>query len=298
MRRVLAASLVASAVLAAVGEPGTHAADPDAAAGRLEAAGRSIPFSSRRPGDVIVPVYIGGAGPFRFLLDTGSTHTAVTEALRATLHLEPVARTLIATSVGSVPCLVARMDAVALGSAHVAQLLPTVLPAGGRTALDDGLDGIIGQDFLSSFDYTIDYRRHLLLWDDGTREAAGVQLRLERSNGRFVVDLPQDTGGRSLRLVPDSGADGVVLFDREQGLGIVVRQTTSAYRIASVAGAAGGRAVLVDDLRVGAAHLQRQPAALVPAPAGADGSDGLLPLALFGRVSIDNTRRYMSVELP
>ena len=36
-------------------------------------------FASSRPGEIVVSVTVGGLGPFRFLLDTGSTHTAVTE---------------------------------------------------------------------------------------------------------------------------------------------------------------------------------------------------------------------------
>ena len=35
-------------------------------------------FASTRPGEIVVPVTVGAMGPFRFLLDTGSTHTAVT----------------------------------------------------------------------------------------------------------------------------------------------------------------------------------------------------------------------------
>ena len=53
----------------------------------------STPFRATRPGEVIVPVIVGGRGPYRFLLDTGSTHTAVTAALVDAVDARPVART-------------------------------------------------------------------------------------------------------------------------------------------------------------------------------------------------------------
>ena len=48
-------------------------------------------FTSSRPGEIVVPATVGGLGPFRFLLDTGSTHTAVTDRLATTVDAVPVA---------------------------------------------------------------------------------------------------------------------------------------------------------------------------------------------------------------
>jgi hypothetical protein len=52
-------------------------------------------FASTRPGEIVVPVTVGAIGPLRFLLDTGSTHTAVTERLAAAVDAVPVARTVM-----------------------------------------------------------------------------------------------------------------------------------------------------------------------------------------------------------
>jgi hypothetical protein len=56
------------------------------------------PFESRRPGEVIVPVTVGRRGPFRFVLDTGSTHSAVTESLANALGATRLARTTMKVS--------------------------------------------------------------------------------------------------------------------------------------------------------------------------------------------------------
>ena len=74
----------------------------------------------------------------------------------------------------------------------------------------------IGQDFLSAFNYTVDYRRSRIIWNpEGDDEPAGVRLPLVASGDRFVIELPQSTKGQDwvVRLVPDSGADAVIVFD-------------------------------------------------------------------------------------
>src|SRR5258705_9953801 len=40
-----------------------------------------------RAGRIVVPVYIDDHGPYRFLLDTGATHSAVSHRLVQELHL-------------------------------------------------------------------------------------------------------------------------------------------------------------------------------------------------------------------
>src|SRR5258708_19014424 len=77
--------------------------------------------------------------------------------------------------------------------------------------------GVIGQDVLGTLRYTIDYRQRRIVWHEA---AAGVPPRasvfeLESQQDRFVALVPQ--GRRVLRLVPDTGADTLVLFQGEGG---------------------------------------------------------------------------------
>ena len=77
---------------------------------------RETPFESRGPGEVTVPVSVGGRGTFRFLLDTGSTHTAVTGALASAVGARPVARTSMSAAGGTLECLVVSLARVAIGA--------------------------------------------------------------------------------------------------------------------------------------------------------------------------------------
>ena len=257
-----------------------------------------VRFASSQHGEVVVPVFIGGEGPYRFLLDTGSSHTVISQTLATTLGASPVAKAPIATSVGSILARVVRLPEVAVGSARVESLLATSLPPDASGMLDVGLSGVLGQDFLSQFDYTLDYRASRLSWRDEGQVDKGVRLVLEPSNGRFLVRLPQDARCRCpVRLVPDSGANSVVLFEGRAADRLVVNTAGTSMDMSTLGGHRTARGVIVRALLVGPVILWNLPAARVVLPEDTtqDG-DGLLPLSLFARVSFRHDEGYMVVQ--
>ena len=133
-------------------------------------------FASSRPGEIVVPVTVGGLGPFRFLLDTGSTHTAVTDRLATAVDAVPVARTVMRAAAGSVGCLVVALPTVVVDGVSADGLTATALPQSAAAALGPGVDGVLGQDFLSRFAFTIDYRRSQIVWHDADYVAPGTRL--------------------------------------------------------------------------------------------------------------------------
>jgi hypothetical protein len=119
-------------------------------------------------------------------------------------------------------------------------------------------------------------------------------LPLVSAQGRFLVDLPQ--GAASLRLVPDSGAESVVLFDR----GGALPAFSPAGGVAEMSTLAGGRRVTrgqLMTLAIGPTIFQRVPAVVVARndPGHID-ADGLLPLHLFNRVTMNGPARTLTVE--
>src|ERR1035441_8045998 len=57
----------------------------------------SLPFRTVNRHQMIVPVSINHAGPFSFLLDTGTQMTMVAPALAAALHLETTGKAEVAS---------------------------------------------------------------------------------------------------------------------------------------------------------------------------------------------------------
>lgn len=258
----------------------------------------STPFTSRRPGEIVVPVLLGAEGPFRFLLDTGSTHSAVTSAVADGLNLRPVARTTMTASGGTVECLVVAMPVVEVGPARLDRLTATELPAAAGVALGVDVDGILGQDFLARFSFTIDYQASRIRWHeaDHASDTGGVRLILMPSQDRFVVELPQRKGGRALRLVPDSGADTLVLYG-DAGRALVSEWQPRPAVLDSPTGSQALRPAIVDGLKIGNARLGRQRAVVLTAAPLEDAPDGLLPLHLFASVEFNAVRRVVVVRL-
>ena len=173
------------------------------------------PFEQGNEG-IVLAVGLNGRGSFRFLLDTGSTHTAVSAATATAIAAPVVARAAMGSGAGSRDTLVVRIDSVTVGPIEATDLLASVVEIG---MAGDGIDGVIGQDALASVRYTIDYRqRRVAWWPDAAIVAHGDPLALEPSHGRFLVTLDQRQS--RLRLVPDSGADTLLLFDPDGTLPI------------------------------------------------------------------------------
>ena len=251
------------------------------------------PFELGDQGGVILPVSLNGHGPFRFLLDTGSTHSAVSESVAAAVGALPVARTVVGSALGGRDVIVVRIDVLECG-ALVARGLQASVAALNQVSGADGVQGVLGQDALATVRYTIDFRQHQLLWwPDDRAVARGMSFALEDSHGRFLVELPQRRG--VLRLVPDSGAATLLLFDPPQQLPLTLLSRQATLTTMSAHGTV--RLARMRELRVGRATLQNV-AAVVANRNGSEPeeTDGLLPLNLFDRVTFDGPNRVLILE--
>jgi hypothetical protein len=111
------------------------------------------------------------------------------------------------------------------------------------------------------------------------------------SGGRYLVQVTLPGEETPLLLVPDSGANGIVMYARDGG---------TARGLVSVRGLSGthnARTVMMRELRVGNAILRNQPVAVLErGPAGGAEGDGLLPLHLFSSVTFNPREGYLSVR--
>jgi predicted aspartyl protease len=259
------------------------------------AATDDVPVSIDQTGAIVVPVTINGQGPFRFLLDTGSNRTSIRSDVAERLGLPVVAKTTMVTASGSRLYLVVKLQRTAIGSSAAEGLLAPVMPATELKGMLATIDGIIGQDFLSAFNYTLDYRWKRLTWTSEA-DGAGADTRLELidADGRFLLELPADEQHpTALRFVPDSGADVLTVFERNGRTPLALHASRGEAEVTTLVGLAAGKMAVLPTLRVGGATLKNQPVVIVPrdapdAPAG----DGLLPLHFFASVSFNSKERY------
>ena len=245
----------------------------------------SVSFVLDGKGGVIVPVTVGALRDLRFLLDTGSTRSVISEAVAQQLALRPAARTEVITTTGASMAVAVALPVTCLATQCVDDALAIVTP---KRALEFGsrqLDGILGSDALNR-DFTIDYSRRRFEWDGGPdARRRDDRLPLSVEDGRAIVTTLQ-ARGRSLRLVADSGADAFLLFDSE-----IVRDLSTVSRLNRVTlqtldGTGRAESVVIPVLRIGGETWKDEIAAVVPRPAGYPPAiDGLMPLHRFASVS-------------
>jgi hypothetical protein len=263
----------------------------------------SIHFKVVADAKVVVPVKVNGAGPFDFVLDTGTSETMIDSDLVAQVKL-PITGTTIMTGLRkSSVLLTAHADSLELAEATVKDLDLSVVQLSGLKSRYPRARGILGEDFLRNFDFLLDNRQHQLQMQKGTGPMAetltGEHVPLSKPNYQgettlnalmLIVKVPE-LRPEGLRVLLDSGAFAPILF-------------WSAYRGPRSMGAEGGREVivtgngscrmderLVRTLSVGNMVLGNV-MVMVSALCGIADIDGLLPTSIFQRVYISHSGGY------
>ena len=173
---------------------------------------------------ILAPVIVNGIRG-AFILDTGAIYTTVTPDAVARFALELDEWT--ATTMRGIGGLERRRNAnprsITLGGIPLARrsvardstLRVATLPRGGG---GPRIDGLLGRDFLSSFDLALDLKnRTLVLYD--VRDCAGRFLPWRQDYVAVPVENPADSAlvvpveldGVKLRALLDSGASGTLV---------------------------------------------------------------------------------------
>jgi hypothetical protein len=116
-----------------------------------------IPFSTGSP--VLVSARINGAGPITLIFDTGADRTLVAPSAlsRLGISVENAPRALIQGVTGMNYGDAVWVDSVEVGDARVGPLLIIAYDAALK-----GADGLLGRDFLSNFNVTIDSKEQVV----------------------------------------------------------------------------------------------------------------------------------------
>ncbi len=242
---------------------------------------------------------MNGRGPFRMLIDTGTSSCALSPEAAHAAGLVFDTRVRLATISGEHLVPAARATRVRVGpvEADGIEVLSQTIDATRR--LDPKVDGLLGQSFLSRRPYLIDYRRRRIWFGEAaTRQSSrlGAAVHAESSYGRMVLPVEIERGVRRWRLVLDSGAAS-----------LIVQCGTRCPHLSEVR--AGARAItnsgerpaqqgLLGRVQVGALSVVRAPAVLVETAPLSNQEDGLLPAAWFSAVYVDSGRGLVRLAKP
>ncbi|MEO5493711.1 MAG: retropepsin-like aspartic protease [Sphingomonas sp.] len=291
---------LAAAPLAAQNAKLPQPAPVDPAAAAPETLG--LGFEQSR---MTVPVSIGASGPYRFIIDTGSERTVVSNELAGSLNLAAGRRVRVTTMAGR-----SELGTFLLPALQVSLVRPDTLEAPGVSAANLGAPGMLGIDALKGHAVAIDFDRNEMEVRPATkrRMAVGpddIVVRAKNVFGQLIVTDAMYKG-RRISVVIDTGSPvtigNLAMLKRvrtERSLGkigllAVTGQWLQAdYRV-------------IDSLEIAGVGFRSLPIAfadalpfkrfgLMDTPALMLGMD---TLKLFRRVKIDFANREIRLTLP
>jgi hypothetical protein len=235
--------------------------------------------SGGRP--IVNGVYVNGHGPYRFLVDTGTNVNFIEANLARSIGLKTTFRTPLTSSTGATSVSGGDGIEVLLDLARSEGQRFLFLPLETIHDFTPDIQGVLGQEFLSRFDYTLDLRGNRL--EFGKQHRNGTRVRFRMINAEPVVSTSLGD------LILDSGARQLVLFgvqpDSGYGLAGELRTATGSQR----AGLVSGKPLVIDGRKISRGDA-------MTIPNRTPGVDGLLPLSLFKAIYFCNSQGYVVFE--
>ena len=250
-----------------------------------------------------VPVLIDGAGPFNFMIDTGSQATAVTHEINANLLLPSLGTATLIGMASSRSVDLVGLESLTMGKHEVTGLVSPLL-----YRQHVGADGIIGLDSLQGFRVLFDFRDDTIAIEDvGTsanKRGFEIIVRAKQKLGQLLITDAVVEGVRATVIV-DTGAQASIANNALKER--IRTKRASEVETVDVNGVSlTGELLYVRNLTFGGISLNNVPLTFADAPAfEALGlkdkpvlSLGMQHLRLFDRVAIDFARQRVLFDVP
>lgn len=228
---------------------------------------------------IVDGVYVNGHGPYRFLVDTGTNVNLIEANLAKSIGLNATFQVGLASASGKTSVPGSDGNEVALDSVKADGQKFLFSPFEAIHSFSPDIQGVLGQWFLSQFDYTIDLRGKRL--EFGKQDRNGPRVPLRMINGRLAVSTSLGD------LILDSGAARLVLFAVDPN---IIHGEKREWR--TVAGSQEVGIVTNIPLTIEGRAIWRGEAVAIPNRAE-PGVAGLLPLSLFKAIYVCNSEGYI-----
>jgi predicted aspartyl protease len=249
---------------------------------------------------MVVPVSINGRGPYDFLLDTGAAMTMVDERVAHDLGFRPMTRVRLVTFTGAPTMPMARVETISVGLESLSDMKVLYFDLRKLFSFGYGIRGVLGQDFLSRFNYLISYREKSIRFEkngDLKSVLTGERLPSERNQSKYYVSV-QPLGGeeKGRRFLLDSGALDPLVFAQPDEMPAldIVRFEEQALVARTAVGQRYIRPCRVGIFRIGEATLKNLRFMVADLKTGEKRYEGgLLPLCVFEAVYFNNDENYV-----
>ncbi|EAQ29065.1 hypothetical protein NAP1_15738 [Erythrobacter sp. NAP1] len=251
-----------------------------------------------------VPVLVEGAGPYNFMIDTGSQATAVTHQINDSLALNPFGMATLVGMASRRDVQVVEVDEMSFGNHTVRDLISPVLE---RQHV--GADGIIGLDSLQDLRVLIDFREETIALQDVTddrdaRRGFEIIVRARAELGQLLITDALVEGVRATVII-DTGAQSSIgnlaLQERMRAKRAQDITTTDVNGVDMI-----GQLQVVRSLNIEGMALTNVPLTFADAPAfealGLQDKPvlalGMDHLKIFDRVAIDFANQRVLFDVP
>jgi len=252
---------------------------------------------------MLVPVQINGLGPYRFLLDTGAAITMIDDAVARKAGLKPMTDIDLTTFTGIARIPLAPVDSISLGNRVLRGMKVVYCDLTRAYSFTAGIHGVLGQDFLSNFNYLVDRKERTIRFEESgelENTLLGQRIPTERRQSKFYLLIP-GAGGFSdpMRFLLDSGSPYLLLYDKPA---VVARLSVISFeRDTLLAESAIGKRRLqpcrIGGFQIGGHFLANLRVILAETLPGEQRfEDGLLPLRMFAAVYFNNAGNYVILD--
>lgn len=151
-------------------------------------------------------VMINGAGPFQFMVDTGSTTTVIAARHQEAMGATIVGEALVAGTTGTAVMPVAELAKVQTGVVSKENLRVAVLSDAGLSQAD----GILGADVFAGRRLVFNIKEKLVRIEPSKRVTRTAPLGNMRVRNGLLAEVEGKVGNVSARLMLDTGAQNCI----------------------------------------------------------------------------------------
>jgi predicted aspartyl protease len=267
-----------------------------------------IRFRNEMYNRMTVPVRLSGAGPFRFIVDTGANRTAISSELASRLNLAAGQSGEMHSTTGVSTVATARLPELQLTRKAVKQIDAPLLQSA-----NIGADGILGTDSLALQRVEFDFQAQTMAvvpanTPDFREEPGTIIVEARRKNGRLIV-TEASANGRDIVVVVDTGSQVTIANEALRKVlkrSDLLPQTYPVDLISVTGDKLNGDYMFLRDLEIGGVGLKNLAVVFAPAHTfhqlNLDDKPAILlgmnAMRAFKKVSIDFAHRRLRVMLP
>ena len=245
---------------------------------------------------MIVDATVNDSGPFKFLVDTGTSRTVIDPSLARQLRVPVTGEVSLTGILHQRQDKLIRIETLRLGGLSSSGLTAVVDRLARQKMLAPGIRGVLGEDFLSRFDFLINYKERWLRF--GGPPPAGERCRFEAigqhdgsptTNRLLIWTNLMDAGGARVLLQLDTGAKVPELFPTSHD------SLSSGQWEGTMAVSDGADEVTIDSntaLKIGSTVVRGLDVVQSRRSLTFD-ADGLLPAAIFRTIYISHSGGFV-----